>query len=203
MTKSISPAPLYGLVLAGGRGTRLGLDKGGLDYHGVVQARWTFELLAGLCDERFVSVRSAQLALPAYRDLPTIVDAEPSAGPASGLRAALHHAPNAAWLVVAADMPLLDRPTLTRLVAERDPNALATAYCHADGTPEPLCAIFEPGVAEHLAETPDDKVSLKRLLGAGTSRLLRIADERALESVNTPADDAGVRRRLADTDPPN
>jgi molybdopterin-guanine dinucleotide biosynthesis protein A len=198
MTTSETPPPLYGLVLAGGRGTRLARDKGSLDYHGVAQARWAFELLAGLCGERFVSVRRAQLALPAYRDLATIADEEPSAGPASGLRAALRYAPSAAWLVVAADMPLLDRPTLARLVAERDAAALATAYCHADGTPEPLCAIFEPRLAGHLT-APDNEISLRRLLAAGPSRLLPVADEHVLASVNTPAQDEAVRRRLAGT----
>ncbi len=140
-------SPLYGLVLAGGRGTRLGRDKGELDYHGLPQAAWGLRLLEPFCRERFVSVRPEQIDTPGYRGLPTIVDRGASAGPASGVAAALQQFPRAAWFVIAADMPLLTDAVLATLVAHRDPSVLATAYRRRGGMPEPLCAIWEPAAA--------------------------------------------------------
>jgi molybdopterin-guanine dinucleotide biosynthesis protein A len=187
--------PLNGLVLAGGRSSRLARDKGSIDYHGAPQARWAFDLLNGLCERRFVSVRRAQLALPAYRDLPCIVDREPSAGPASGLAAAFEREPGFAWLLVAADMPLLTRGLIERLAAERDARGIVTAFRHADGTPEPLCAIFEPTARVRLAA--NGPISLRGLIEGGPASLLVPDDETALRSVNTPEEELAVRQALA------
>lgn len=187
---------LQGLVLAGGRGTRLGLDKGTLDFHGEPQARWAHALLARVCGRAFVSVRPDQAGRAPYTGLPMIVDTEPDAGPAAGLLAAFDAAPGAAWLVLAADLPLVDAAMLERLVAARDPSRLATAYRHADGTPEPLCAIYEPAARAVLEAQRPGPVSLRRVLETGPCRLIEPLDERGLAGVNTPADAAAVRERL-------
>lgn len=190
-------SPLYGLVLAGGRGTRLGRDKGGLDYHGLPQATWGLRLLERFCSERFVSVRPEQIDTSVYRGLPGIVDRGVSAGPASGVAAALQRFPSAAWFVIAADMPLLTDAVLATLVAHRDPSVLATAYRRRGGMPEPLCAIWEPASAARLRKQgPGQGISLRRLLEEGPARLLDLDDDEALTSVNTAADDLRVRARL-------
>ena len=189
--------PLHGLVLSGGRGTRLGRDKGTLDYHGVPQALWGLRLLEPFCSRRFVSVRPDQVDAPAFRGLPAVVDRGASAGPASGVAAALAEFPNVAWLVIAADMPLLTNAVIGRLVRHRDPSVLATAYRHSDGVPEPLCAIWEPSAAARLGSpAPGQGVSLRRLLEDGPTRLIDVGDNEALTSVNTEADDLRVRARL-------
>ncbi len=187
-------ARLHGLVLAGGLGSRLKRDKGELDYHGQPQVQWALDLLARDCESRFVSIRVEQTETDVYRGLPAIVDRGDSAGPASGLLAALRRFPGAAWLLIAADMPMLDSGLLARLVAERDTAGFATAYRHSDGTPEPLCAIWEPTV---LGLLEAGATSLRRLLEAGPAKLLAIDDDDVLSSVNTPADDARIRRCLA------
>jgi molybdopterin-guanine dinucleotide biosynthesis protein A len=189
--------PLHGLVLAGGRGTRLGQAKGELDYHGQPQARWAHALLVQACGSAFVAVRLEQAATPPYADLPLIVDARPDAGPGAGLLAAFGARPQAAWLVLAADLPLVDLALLADLCAARDPAVLATAYRGADGGPEPLCAIFEPAARTALQSQPPERLSLRRLLATGPSRLLGLAEPARLQSVNTPADDAAARAWLA------
>jgi len=196
---------LYGLVLAGGRGTRLSRDKGSLDYHGLPQALWAYQLLEPVCggEHRFVSVRGDQLEAAPYLDLPTIADEGEGGGPAAGLLAALNRFPAVAWLTVAADMPLLTPRLLATLVAQRDPAVIATAFRHADGTPEPLCAIWEPAARAVIAAaaTPAE-VSLRRLLEANPAKLIAPDDERALASVNTPAEEAAARQVLERRKPP-
>jgi molybdopterin-guanine dinucleotide biosynthesis protein A len=153
-------------------------------------------LLARHCARVWASARDAtQAAKPPFVGLPTLTDALPVEGPAAGLAAAFRFAPNAAWLLVAVDMPLLEDATLDALVANRDPRAIATAYRHPDGTPEPLCTIWEPAVADLLV--PTGSPSLRRLLEGSTARLLAPAEPLWLKSVNTDADDAAVRAVLA------
>ena len=187
--------PLYGLVLAGGRGSRLGRDKAALDYHGTSQVRWALTLLARHCARAWASVRDeAQASGAPFLGLETLTDAARVEGPAAGLAAALRFAPDAAWLLLAVDMPLLEDAALAQLGANRDPRAIATAYRHPDGTPEPLCTIWEPAVAGLLAA--NGAPSLRRLLQGSAARLLVPAEPLWLKSVNTEVDDATVRLLL-------
>jgi len=41
--------PLQGLVLAGGRSSRMGRDKAALDFHGEPQVHWAYRLLGPHC----------------------------------------------------------------------------------------------------------------------------------------------------------
>lgn len=177
---------LYGLVLAGGRSRRMQSDKALLDYHGQPQLHWTYELVAPWCHETFVSARADQR--DAVRDaLPRIDDEGESIGPAGGMLAA-HHRFDAAWLVVACDLPFLNAGVLETLVAARDPESDATAYTSAhDGLPEPLCAIWEPAGLRRLAEQVDGgKFCPRKALIRGTPKLLAPYDPVALDNVNTP-----------------
>jgi molybdenum cofactor guanylyltransferase len=198
MTTISKAVPLYGLVLAGGRGSRLGRDKGSLDFHGLPQVRRTLELLAAVCDRSFVSLRPDQAGAAAYRGLAIIEDLAADGGPAGGLMAAVRAFPGVAWLVVAADLPLLTAATLAALVSQRDSALLATAFRHPDGTPEPVCTIFEPAMAALLGAAVEPRaVSLRRLLEQGPARIVDCPDADALTSVNTPADEQRIRRLLA------
>jgi molybdopterin-guanine dinucleotide biosynthesis protein A len=190
-------APLTGLVLAGGQGSRLGRDKGELVYPGrPPQARWAHGLLAGFCERVYVSVRPAQADAAVYAGLPLVLDREAGVGPAAGLAAAWRVEPAAAWLVLAVDLPRVGADLLERLVAARTTAALGVAFRHPDGPPEPLCAVYEPGARLALEGQPEGRRSLRHLLETGPTALLEMRDPNRLHSVNTPEDDAAVRREL-------
>ena len=57
--------PLYGLVLAGGRSTRMRRDKATLSYQGRSQLDRAMELLGSCVQQAFVSVRPDQRSDPA------------------------------------------------------------------------------------------------------------------------------------------
>lgn len=146
-------APISGVVLAGGLSTRFGSDKAVAEVDGVTLLERAVRLLKSVLDDVWVSVRPDQAsdALRShYRCLP---DRHPGRGPAAGLEAAHAAAPGRAWLALACDQPGLSAADLERLVAERNPNAAATAYCDpATGAPQPLCAIYEPATLAGLAK---------------------------------------------------
>jgi molybdopterin-guanine dinucleotide biosynthesis protein A len=184
-------APLYGLVLAGGRSTRMGRDKAALPFDGRAQLERAFGLLEPLTARSFVSVRADQREDPLRARYPQIIDApESPEGPAAGIRSAQLAHPAAAWLVVACDLPLLDAATLQHLIARRDPARAATAFRSSrDGTPEPLCAIWEPASAAPFAAalTAGRNCPRKFLMSADTL-LLEQPFARRLDNVNTPAE---------------
>ena len=179
-------APLHGLVLAGGRSTRMKRDKAALAYHGESQLEHAWRLLTPHVAQRFVSVRADQQDDPLRAGYPQIVDAIADAGPAAGILAAFDRHPHSAWLVLACDLPHLDARTLAHLAAQRDAARPATAYRSAhDGLPEPLCAIWEPASRAGLAARVAAGRSCPRrfLIDAGT-KLLDPLVPHALDNVN-------------------
>jgi molybdopterin-guanine dinucleotide biosynthesis protein A len=179
---------LYGLVLAGGRSTRMQRDKATLEYRpGESQIEAAMKLLDGRVARAFLSVRGDQRADPVRARHALIVDRDGLEGPIAGIRAAFDEFPDAAWLVVACDLPYLDARTLDLLIISRAIDADATAFRSShDGLPEPLCAIYEPrarsGLDAHIAAGRN--CPRKYLINAKT-RLLEQPNPRALDNVNT------------------
>ncbi len=195
----MSAAPLLGLVLAGGRSTRMRRDKAALAYRGRSQLEQAFALLSRQVGEVFVSVRADQRDEPLRAALPQIVDAHEHLGPLAGILAAQRHAPHAAWLVLACDLPFLDDAALATLVAARDPRADATAFRSAyDGLPEPLCAIWEPGSAGALRDyVAAGRQCPRKFLITARTRLLELPRQDALDNVNSSDEYWQAMDRLA------
>ncbi|MCX7555402.1 NTP transferase domain-containing protein [Xanthomonadaceae bacterium JHOS43] len=187
---SFTPSPLHGLILAGGASRRMQQDKAYLACCGEPQLLRTFHLVASHVDRCFVSVRHDQRDDPLRATFPQIVDQHDACGPAAGILAAQEQAPEAAWLVVACDMPLLDDNTLRTLSAARDPDADVTAFTSpVDGLPEPLCAIWEPSSRVPLRHAIErGEKSLRRVLDGLRIHRLIASDSEALFNANTPED---------------
>jgi len=208
----MSDPELYGLVLAGGKSARMRRDKAALVYHesrgsGVTQLQAAVSLITPYVSRAFVSVRADQLQDPLRARFSRIVDRHEDAGPMAGIVAAQMEHPGVAWLVVACDLPFLDRATLESLIRARQPECAATAYrSNWDGLPEPLCTIFEPkSAAPMLAQlTAGDKPCPRKFLGGADTVLLDLPHREALENVNTPAQYAAAASRLqSSVDPAN
>ena len=141
-----TPGPIiYGLVLAGGHSRRFGQDKAAVEIDEEPLLLRTVGVLQAVIDTVFVSIREDQGDDRLRHQFRLIVDQNDSLGPASGIIAAHNSRPDAAWLVVACDMPLLNADGIQYLIEARNSRRAATAYRNPeDGLPEPLCAIYEP-----------------------------------------------------------
>jgi len=195
-------APVYGLVLAGGRSTRMQRDKAALAYHGRTQLDWAMEIIRPFVTRAFVSVRPDQVTDPVRGRYPQVVDTREGLGPIAGILAAQAAHPDVAWLVLACDLPFLDPATLQHLLWARQPQRLATAYRSShDGLPEPLCAIYEPAsraaVAAHVAS---GKQCPRKFLIQSDAHLLEEPNPRALDNVNTPEEYGSAMKTLGPTD---
>ena len=191
--------PLYGLILAGGRSSRMGRDKALLAYHGKPQIEWTAERARLVCERVYLSVRGDQAGDPARAQLPQIVDRVTDKGPIAGIMAAQAHAPDAAWLALACDLPFIDEDTLRHLVAARDPARVATAYRSThDGLPEPLCAIFEPKSRALIeAYVASGKDCPRKFLIRSDALLIDQPHPRALDNINTADEFRAASAELA------
>ena len=189
---------LYGLVLAGGKSLRMGQDKGVINWQGKEQRYYIADILKELCDEVYISCRTEKVDEidSNYNSLPDAVDAK---GPSAGILTALHTKPYAAWLVVACDLPLLDKETLQYLIDNRDSCKIATTYKSPhDGLPEPLITIWEPKSKDVLLSFKDAGHSCPRkALINSDVHIIDPLDEETLINANTPEDAEKVKVILA------
>ena len=202
---SAAPPPLYGLVLAGGRSTRMQRDKAQIEYRpGKTQLDAAMQLLRPRVARAFVSVRQDQLEDGTRARHPQIIDRGGLEGPIAGISAALAEHPEVAWLVLACDLPFLDTRTLDTLIAARASERVATAFKSShDGLPEPLCAIYEPraraAIDSYIAGGRN--CPRKFLINADTC-LLAQPNPRALDNVNTVAEYGAAMSDLSASDLP-
>ncbi len=195
--------PLYGLVLAGGRSSRMQQDKAALRYHDRTQLEWAMRLLEPHVQKAFVSVRPDQQDDPVRARFAKIVDTQDNLGPIAGIVAAQAQHPDVAWLVLACDLPFLDGDTLKTLLAARDPQHLATAFRSShDGLPEPLCAIYEPASRDAIvAYLATGKICPRKFLIKSNARLIDEPNPRALDNVNTPEEYGSAMSTLTSDEP--
>jgi len=197
-TPAVERPGLQGLVLAGGSSSRMREDKAALAYAGRRQLDRACELLSRHVARVFVSVRPEQAQEPTRARHSLIVDTLPGQGPIVGILSAFAANPDAAWLVLACDLPFLSDATLGHLIASRQEAAGATAYRSAhDGLPEPLCAIWEPrALAALSAFHAEGRSCPRKFLIRSAAALVEPLDPRALDNVNTPEEYAEARSLL-------
>lgn len=179
--------PLYGLVLAGGKSIRMGVDKGAIMYHDKPQREYAADLLSPYCQQVFISCREDQLdSIETNHAL--LPDTFLGLGPYGGILSAFQKHPNVAWMVVACDLPLLDKDTLDILAENRNTSKVATCFKSSRNEfPEPLIAIWEPRSYTTLLQFLAQGYSCPRkALINSDVQVLPTPEGDKLKNINTP-----------------
>jgi molybdenum cofactor guanylyltransferase len=139
-----------GVVLAGGRGRRLGGDKAIVELEGRALIHYVLEALHEACDDVAVVVKRDTIVPPLSGVADLWVEPDEPRHPLAGVAHALRMAMGRPVLAVAVDLPLLDAGTL-RAIAGVDPGDAAVVAPLVHGRLQPLCALWLPRAAEGLA----------------------------------------------------
>ena len=182
-----------GVVLAGGRSSRMGTPKAALEWHGSTLLNRTVGIVARAVNGPVVVVRAAGQDLPDLPKQATVVeDPRQGKGPVQGIAAGLAALSGRAEtaFVSSTDMPFLHPAFIRRVLRvldERDETDVALPV--ARGYPQPLAAAYRVS----LAETAERLVKEDRL------RPAFLFDECRVERL----DDAALRKDpvLAALDP--
>jgi molybdopterin-guanine dinucleotide biosynthesis protein A len=188
---------LNGLILAGGKSSRMGKNKSLTRWHGKEQLYYMADLLKKFCVDVFISCRKEQ-EFSISKEYATVPDMYEGLGPYGAILSAFKFQPSAAWLVVACDLPLLDEDTLAQLVTERDPSVIATTFTSPhDSLPEPLVTIWEPQSFSLLQNFLSEGYQCPRkILLKSTPKIITARNELALRNVNTPEEEEQARQLL-------
>ena len=140
-----------GIVLAGGRSSRMGTPKAWLDWHGTTLLRRTCGLVARGVAGPVVVVRAPGQELP---ELPAGVrvvdDAREGQGPLQGLLAGLEAVDGELAFVASTDMPFLHPRFVAAVCASAD--GADAAVPHVGGFRQPLAAAYRTALAPLVAE---------------------------------------------------
>jgi molybdenum cofactor guanylyltransferase len=188
---------LNGLVLAGGKSIRMGFDKGTIQWHAKEQQYYVADLLKEVCETVFISCRCDQQK-EVDSNYQTLEDTFTDLGPYGAILSAFRKKPDAAWLIVACDIPLLDIKTLRYLKEQRVVSSMATAFeSPFNNFPEPLITIWEPKSYPVLLSFLSQGYNCpgKALRNMDTA-ILKIQNPETLTNVNTPEDFEKVQQLL-------
>jgi len=149
-------ADVSGVILAGGRSSRMGVDKASLLLDGVTMLQRSVNRLAGAVDE-LVLVGAPGRPLPdVVTDRPVRLVEDPieGKGPLVGIVAGLEACRGSVALVVAVDMPFVEPALLRALVTRLDEDHRWVVPV-AEERPQPLCSVLAvsalPVLRAHLA----------------------------------------------------
>lgn len=194
-TTTANLPPLKALILAGGKSTRMGKNKGELVYRG---GETEIQRLQRICEDQ---------GLPTYLSVAEstgganeLGDRFLGLGPAGAIASAFLTDPDAAWLVLACDLPLVDETLVVQLIAERRSQYLATAVRGASKPfPEPLIAIYEPPAYARLLQFLSIGYACPRkvLINSDVYEVV-LADELPLTNANTPEERERVLALLSE-----
>ena len=190
-----------GLVLVGGKSTRMGTDKSQLNYFGKPQKEHVKTLLENHKLETFYSVRdfstplemtneSNNVTLSAVersQNLNEIPDTFLNLGPFGGICSAFQKDPNSAWLVLATDVPFVNDALIKLLLEKRNPSKVATAI-KGKGKQfvEPLITIYEPKAYPILLQYLAQGYSCPRKMLINSDVETVEVDDDFIRNINTP-----------------
>lgn len=192
-----SSPELYGLVLSGGKSTRMGKDKASIVYYEKEQSEHEADMLNEFCSNTFISCRTDQLE-DLNSEYAKIEDGFIGLGPFGGILSAFREYPDKAFLTLACDLPFITKEIVEILVANRDPGKLATCFYNPDTDfPEPLITIWEPRAYPVMLQFLAQGYSCPRkVLINSDVKLIKEIDKNAFFNVNTESDFLETQRRL-------
>jgi len=182
---------IKGLVLVGGKSTRMGADKSQLDYFGKPQKEHVKELLESNNLKTYYSVQNDA------GNKNEIHDAFLNLGPFGGICSAFQQDPNIAWLVLATDVPFVNNELIQLLLSKRNPSKIATAIKgRGKEFVEPLITIYEPKAYPVLLQYLAQGYSCPRKVLINSDVEIVEVDNDFIRNINTPGEFEIAKKEL-------
>jgi len=191
-------APVKGLVLVGGKSTRMGTDKAELNYFGKPQKAFAKELLEQHNLETFYSVKNLSTALKVTAENNhEISDKFLNLGPFGGICSAFQKDPNSAWFVLATDVPFVDEKIIQLLLKHRNPSKVATAIKgKSKEFVEPLITIYEPKAYSILLQYLAQGYSCPRKMLINSDVEIVEIDDEFIRNINSPEEFEDAKKEI-------
>jgi FdhD protein len=156
------PSPVTGLILAGGKSSRMGVDKAFLHLGDATAIDVLHSQLSSWCDQ--ISVVTSRDRLEHYRGYSVIPDEVSDQGPFMGLCSGLAASSTDVNIVVACDIPLIEPCLLARMLSQSEDSDIVIASLPASRGDQPLLGVYKRSVLP----------AARKLLAAGHRRVAEL-----------------------------
>ena len=191
---------LYGIVLCGGKSSRMGTDKSLLNYHGIGQRYYLCELLNQFCARTFISC-NANTPAPDGAAYNFIHDHPlySGNGPISGLVSAFSRFPTKNMLLIGCDYPFLEADHISYFLSQIPADAIAAAfYNHHENYYEPVLAWYSVTAGVMVRKYLNEgHTSLQQFLVKINAYKVQASDTDMIRSVDTYDEYLSAIERLA------
>jgi molybdopterin-guanine dinucleotide biosynthesis protein A len=185
-----------GYVLAGGKSSRMGSDKAFLELGGETFLARAVKALESVCESRVkVVLNQNQAHFIEKIDVPSIFDVYENRGAAGGIHAALQDCESAYALILACDLPFVEKEAIKTLIetAQSAPeNVAAIVPRQHDGRVQPLCGVYQTKICLPVIQRLLEKqtsVSMNDFLTQIETLFIEIEHpEKLFFNVNRPED---------------
>ncbi|MBF6598201.1 MAG: molybdenum cofactor guanylyltransferase [Fermentimonas sp.] len=175
-TATIRDSIITGVILAGGKSSRMGFNKASAEINGETMLNIMIEKLCEVTPNIIVSSGSIS-----YPDIPwlQIPDEFPQYGPMGGIYSILKTSTTNLNLIVSCDIPLVSVSLLKYIVSEAKENgALITVPVDCTGQPQMLCAVYHKDILSILKQQIEsNQLKMKSLLYLVTVGYINISKE--------------------------
>lgn len=144
----IQKRDITGIVLAGGKSSRMGTDKGFLILNNKSFVQYSIDALKPLVSEIIIVSDNSDYDVFGYK---RITDAIKNAGPVSGIYSGLQTSKTDYNLVLSCDIPLITSEVLKKLIDAIDDTS-EIIQADSNGKSMPLVAIYKKSVAKIFYE---------------------------------------------------
>ncbi|MEL6133336.1 MAG: molybdenum cofactor guanylyltransferase [Bacteroidota bacterium] len=178
---------MIGLVLAGGKSKRMGVNKASICYHDQPQGVHVWEMLSNEGVETYLSLGQNSTWAEAW-DLPFILDLFLDYGPLGALFSAQAKFPDQSVLMIACDMPLIGPKDIQTLIRNRKMESDVSLYTNVvRQQPEPLLSIWEASSQQSIAWAIGQKqLSVMKILDQLQLHSIAHPDPERFLNINTP-----------------
>jgi len=135
-----------GIILAGGKSSRMGTDKGLLQLCGKPLIGYTIKVLSELCSTIIISTSSGAYESFGFK---TVADEIPAIGPMGGIYSALKQSRTEKNLVLSCDLPFVSKELLSFILKNSEGYEVAVPW-QGNQHYEPLCGFYNLSVLEQM-----------------------------------------------------
>ena len=185
-------ADITGIILAGGRSSRMGTDKAFIKIGNKTLIENAIDLIKDYCGEILISTNiHTGNSFPERRLIP---DERQGLGPIGGIYSCLKRSGTEQNLVIAVDIPYINNGLIQFLLSNVADFELVIPVT-GKGKPEPLCAVYKKSILPYLEKMiAETDLKVQNLMKYCKTEKLNVSGEqkfyhdRLFHNVNTPDD---------------
>lgn len=129
---------ITGIILAGGKSTRMGSDKGFVTYNNKPFIQHIIDALQPLVDEIIIVSNNDDYDVFGLKRVNDIIE---NTGPLAGLYTGLHHSKTEINLILSCDIPLINQGILEQLISHEN-KEIDVVQTESKGKTMPLIALY-------------------------------------------------------------